>query len=294
MSETRRYRKFSAQQKTELVLASLRGPKTIAQLCREHDISETLLRSGASSSWPPAPSGCRARRSAPRPTSCAGRSPARARVGAQDDGGGGRGGTLAGMGVSMRVARSRELVAQGRPAAVVARVAGISRQAIYRRPAGRRRDSGRRVDAVDRVVLDIAAGRTRPTARGWSPRSRRAGATRPVSRKRVQRLMRAHRSAGARVRSRGTPAPPRRLPGHAARRALASRHDPRSGWPSTAGPVLSETRRSTAAPARGCRSGAGRQLPRHRGDRSHRPGDRRAWHGARAADARSDGCRFYA
>ena len=44
MSDTRKYRKFSAQQKAELVLASLRGPKTIAQLCREHDISETLLR----------------------------------------------------------------------------------------------------------------------------------------------------------------------------------------------------------------------------------------------------------
>jgi transposase len=47
LSETRKYRKyrkFTAQQKTELVLASLRGPKTIAQLCREHDISETLLR----------------------------------------------------------------------------------------------------------------------------------------------------------------------------------------------------------------------------------------------------------
>ena len=44
MSDTRKYRKFSAQQKSELVLASLRGPKTIAQLCREHDISETLLR----------------------------------------------------------------------------------------------------------------------------------------------------------------------------------------------------------------------------------------------------------
>ena len=44
MSDTRKYRKFSAQQKTEVVLASLRGPKTIAQLCREHDISETLLR----------------------------------------------------------------------------------------------------------------------------------------------------------------------------------------------------------------------------------------------------------
>ncbi len=44
MSDTRKYRKFSAQQKAELVLASLRGPKTIAQLCREHDISESLLR----------------------------------------------------------------------------------------------------------------------------------------------------------------------------------------------------------------------------------------------------------
>ena len=44
MGESRKYRKFSAQQKTELVLASLRGPKTIAQLCREHDISESLLR----------------------------------------------------------------------------------------------------------------------------------------------------------------------------------------------------------------------------------------------------------
>ena len=44
MSETRRYRKFTAQQKSELVLASLRGQMTIAELCREHDISETLLR----------------------------------------------------------------------------------------------------------------------------------------------------------------------------------------------------------------------------------------------------------
>ncbi len=44
MSENRRYRKFTAQQKTELVLASLRGPKTITELCREHDISDSLLR----------------------------------------------------------------------------------------------------------------------------------------------------------------------------------------------------------------------------------------------------------
>jgi transposase-like protein len=44
LSETRKYRKFTAQQKLELVLASLRREKTIAELCREHAISETLLR----------------------------------------------------------------------------------------------------------------------------------------------------------------------------------------------------------------------------------------------------------
>src|SRR3954452_16639471 len=44
LSETRKYRKFTAQQKTEIVLASLRGPKTMAELCREHDIAESLLR----------------------------------------------------------------------------------------------------------------------------------------------------------------------------------------------------------------------------------------------------------
>jgi transposase len=44
VGESRKCRKFSAQQKTELVLVSLRGPETIAQLCREHDISESLLR----------------------------------------------------------------------------------------------------------------------------------------------------------------------------------------------------------------------------------------------------------
>jgi len=37
--------KFTAQQQTEIVLASLRGhPKTIIELCREHDIADSLLR----------------------------------------------------------------------------------------------------------------------------------------------------------------------------------------------------------------------------------------------------------
>ena len=44
MSETKRYRKFTAQQKTEIVLAWLRGPKSMAELCREHEIADSLLR----------------------------------------------------------------------------------------------------------------------------------------------------------------------------------------------------------------------------------------------------------
>ena len=44
MSDTRKYRKFTAQQKTETVLASLRGPKSMAELWREHEIADSLLR----------------------------------------------------------------------------------------------------------------------------------------------------------------------------------------------------------------------------------------------------------
>jgi transposase len=44
LSETKKYRKFTAQQKTEIVLASLRGNKTMAELCREHEIADSLLR----------------------------------------------------------------------------------------------------------------------------------------------------------------------------------------------------------------------------------------------------------
>jgi transposase len=44
MSDTRKYRKFTAQQKTEIVLASLRGPKSMADLCCEHEIADSLLR----------------------------------------------------------------------------------------------------------------------------------------------------------------------------------------------------------------------------------------------------------
>jgi putative transposase len=93
----------------------------------------------------------------------------------------------------MRVARSRELVAQGRPAAVVARVAGISRQALYRRPKRPPQGQRRALDALDQIVLAVARENehaTDGTRMIAAIASRRAG--RAINRKRCQRLMREH------------------------------------------------------------------------------------------------------
>ena len=43
LSEHRKYRKFTAKQKLEIVLASLRGDRSVAEICREHGIAESLL-----------------------------------------------------------------------------------------------------------------------------------------------------------------------------------------------------------------------------------------------------------
>jgi putative transposase len=92
----------------------------------------------------------------------------------------------------MRVARSRELVAQGRPAAVVARVAGVSRQALYRRPRRPPRGQRRPLDAIDRQVLAVARENPTDGTRMVAALAARE-ASAPVNRKRVQRLMREHR-----------------------------------------------------------------------------------------------------
>jgi putative transposase len=93
--------------------------------------------------------------------------------------------------VSVRVARSRELVAQGRSPSLVARVAGISRQAIYRRPSRPPKGQRRPLDATDRIVLDVA--RSNPTDGTRMVAALAARQTRgAVNRKRVQRLMREH------------------------------------------------------------------------------------------------------
>ncbi len=42
MAEQRRYRKFTAQQKLEIVLAGLQADRSVREVCREHEIAETL------------------------------------------------------------------------------------------------------------------------------------------------------------------------------------------------------------------------------------------------------------
>lgn len=42
MSEKRSYRKRTAKEKAEIVLAGLRGDTSVRDVCREHEISETL------------------------------------------------------------------------------------------------------------------------------------------------------------------------------------------------------------------------------------------------------------
>ncbi len=42
MSESRKYRTFSPEQKIEIVLAGLRGDRPTRDVCRQYEISETL------------------------------------------------------------------------------------------------------------------------------------------------------------------------------------------------------------------------------------------------------------
>jgi transposase len=43
MTEKRTYRTFTPEQKLQIVLAGLRGDKTIKEICRDHEISDTLF-----------------------------------------------------------------------------------------------------------------------------------------------------------------------------------------------------------------------------------------------------------
>ncbi|NTW39849.1 MAG: transposase [Cellulomonadaceae bacterium] len=45
MSATRKYRQFTVEQKAEVVRAGLRGDRSVREVCREYEISETLCSS---------------------------------------------------------------------------------------------------------------------------------------------------------------------------------------------------------------------------------------------------------
>lgn len=95
--------------------------------------------------------------------------------------------------MSIRVSRARAVVAAGRRPAVVARVAGVSRQALYRAPARRPAlaGPGRGRPGDDRIVEVAKANPTDGALMVAALASRQLGE--PVNRKRVQRVMRAHR-----------------------------------------------------------------------------------------------------
>jgi len=95
--------------------------------------------------------------------------------------------------VSTRVSRARAVAATGRRPAVVARIAGVSRQALYRPAARRPADAGPgRGRPGDAGIVEVAkANPTDGTRMVAALASRELGV--PVNRKRVQRVMRQHR-----------------------------------------------------------------------------------------------------
>lgn len=89
-----------------------------------------------------------------------------------------------------RVARSRDLVAEGHAPSVVARVAGISRQALYRVPRPKTVPQRRPpVDAVEQAIVELAEANQTDGYRMVCAFVRRKLGV-PVNRKRVLRVMR--------------------------------------------------------------------------------------------------------
>ena len=92
--------------------------------------------------------------------------------------------------MTQRVARSRDLVAEGHSPSAVARVALISRQALYRRPRPRRPPQRRPpVDAVEAAIVEVAGDNQTDGYRMVAALTRQKLGI-AVNRKRVLRVMR--------------------------------------------------------------------------------------------------------
>ncbi len=223
MSEQRKYRTFTAQQKLEIVVAGLRGDVTVKELCRQHEIAETLyyswreklLEGGREALAGKAGAAGRAGAEAADRPAGAGARPQDLRVGD-------RGGTCRGGG-SERARRPLPRTGRCRPQAggggarAPGQSAGDLRKPKPRRPPQRRPA----VPVRSTRRSSRSPTQTRPTAPGWSRRSTSRGLGRPVNRKRAQRVMREQRL----LQRTGRPAAAaaRLLPGRAARPALAPR-----------------------------------------------------------------------
>src|SRR5207247_1750136 len=109
---------------------------------------------------------------------------------AKDVRAGDRGKTLAGVGMRQRVGRSRELVAEGHSPSVVARVARVSRQALYRVSRPRRTSQPRPpADPVEAAIVEEALANQTDGYRMVTAFVRRKLGI-AVNRKRVLRVMR--------------------------------------------------------------------------------------------------------
>lgn len=95
--------------------------------------------------------------------------------------------------MSVRVSRARAVVANGRRPTTVAKVAGVSRQAIYKTPKRRPAAAGPGVPSEsDAQILEIAKAHPSDGTRMVAAiASRQLGS--PVNRKRAQRIMRTHK-----------------------------------------------------------------------------------------------------
>ena len=192
LSEQRKYRSWTAQQKLEIVLAGLRGDRTVKEVCREHAISETLYygwRDKLLEGGREALAGKDERQGEQELR----RKVARARAGAraQDLRARDRGGSVAGLGVR----RARRPVSRaGRAKASPLRPWRVCCRSAARRSTGRRRRGRppqRRppTDPVEAAIVEEAPANQTDGYRMVAAFVRRK-LGRPVNRKRVLRVMR--------------------------------------------------------------------------------------------------------
>ena len=173
------------------MLAGLRGDRSVKEVCREHAISETLYESWREKLLEGG------RETLAGKEERAGERELRRKVAGLERALGRKtyeleiaGKLLRELGVRQRVARSRDLVAEGHSPSMVARVAGIGRQALYRTPTPPRLPQQRSpVDAVEwAIIVEALASQSDGYRMICAFVRQRLGIA--VNRKRVLRVMR--------------------------------------------------------------------------------------------------------